>query len=49
MERIGLFATAGDHPKNVRAARPRMLQRFQHQRAGAFGHHEAVASLGERT
>ena len=36
-----------DHAEYFRSARLRMLEAFQHQRAGAFRHHEAVAVLGE--
>jgi hypothetical protein len=37
-----------DHAENPGAARFGVLQAFEHQRARAFRHHEAVAVLGER-
>ena len=45
---FGQLAAALDHAENFGAARLRGLEAFQHQRAGAFRHHEAVAVLGER-
>ena len=48
MEGIGQFAAAGDDAEDGGAARGRGLIAFQHQRAGAFRHHEAVAVLRER-
>ena len=49
MEIVGFLAAALDHREDVRAARDRMIVAFQHHRAGAFGEHEAVAVLRERT
>ena len=48
MEGVGQFAAAGHHAEDRRAAGDRGLVAFQHQRAGAFRHDEAVAVLGER-
>ena len=45
---FGQFAAAGDDAEDRGAARDRGLIAFQHQRAGAFGHDEAVAVLRER-
>ena len=48
MERVGQFAAAGDDAEDLGAARDGGFVAFQHQRAGAFRHHEAVAVLRER-
>ncbi len=48
MEGIGELAAAGQHAEDFGAAGGGGLIAFQHQRAGAFGHDEAVAVLGER-
>ena len=42
------LAEAFDHAEDFRAARLRVLEAFQHQRAGPFRHHKAVAVLRER-
>ncbi len=47
VEGVRHFAAAFDHPEYLGAARLGVRVAFQHQRAGAFRHHEAVAILGE--
>ncbi len=44
---FGEFAAAGQHAQDLGAARGRGFIALQHQRAGALGHDEAVAVLGE--
>ena len=48
VERIRHLAAAFDHAEDLGAARLGVVEAFEHQRAGAFRHHEAVAVLGER-
>ena len=48
MEAVGHLAAAVDDAEDLCAARLGGFEAFQHQRAGAFGHDEAVAVLGER-
>ncbi len=43
------LAAAFHHAENARAARQRVVEAFQHQRAGAFRHHKAITVLGEGT
>ena len=45
VESVRQLAAAGDHAEDFRTARVRGLEAFQHQRAGAFRHHESVAVL----
>ena len=49
VEGVGHLAAAFEHAEDLGAARLGGFVAFQHQRAGAFRHHEAVAGLGERT
>ncbi len=45
VERVRALAAAGNDAADLRPARVRCLKAFQHQRAGAFRHHETVAVL----
>ncbi len=45
VEGVGAHAVAHHFGQDVGAARAREFQFFQHQDAGAFAHHEAVAVL----
>ena len=48
MKGIGELAAAGQHAEDRRAARHCRFIAFEHQRARAFRHDEAVAVLRER-
>ena len=48
VEGVRHLAAAFQHAEDLGAAGLGRLVAFQHQRAGAFRHHEAVAVLGER-
>ena len=48
VEGVRLLAAAFEHAEDFGAARLGVFEAFEHQRAGAFRHHEAVAVLGER-
>ena len=48
VERIRHLAAALDHTEDFRAARDGVVQAFEHERAGAFRHDEAIAVLRER-
>ena len=48
MEGVGELAATGNDAEDFCAARNGGVIAFQHQRAGALGHHKPVAVLGER-